>query len=726
MVTIEHILTQAAHAYQGRDYQRAVILCHQALQIDRARADVWYLLGSACLALGRGDDAVQAYTQGAHLRPEDPEFQNALALALAGKGQWTAALPHFGKAVHLRPSSAEAHDNLGLAFKALGRIDEAITCFRAALQLDPRSISAHSNLGVALREKGDLAGAVACLSQALHLEPHAPGIHNNLGLVLEDQGKLDEAEISFREALRLLPGSVEVYNNLGRLLKEQGRTEEAERTFREFVRRRLDLPEAHNSLGLVLLEQGRAEEAELCFRQALDVNSQGADAHNNLGLALREQQRHLEALASFEHALVLRPDSAEVCNNLGMVLRDLEKPRNAEARFRQAIRLVPGRAEFHDNLGLVLREQGKPDEADASFREALRHDPGYANAHSNLGMMQAEAGKLDEAEASFRRAIQLNPNLAEAHYNLGQHQIRLGDFETGWEEHEWRLKVKEKVPSRRNYSGPSWDGSPLNGQTILLHAEQGFGDTIQFVRYSSLVRERGGTVLLECHERLLPLLGRCAEFDQLIAGGSPLPHFDAHAPLMSLPRILGTRLETIPAVVSYLTADPVLIEHWRRELSALSGFKVGIVWQGNPRYAGDRLRSIPLEQFSPLARVEGVRLISLQKGVGCEQLPAFADRFSIIDLGNRLDEISGPFMDTAAVMMTLDLVVTPDTAVAHLAGALGVPVWLALTSLPDPRWLLHREDSPWYPTMRLFRQRERGYWEDVFQRIAAALLNKVS
>lgn len=727
MATIVQILAQAAHAYQAEKYQHAAVLCRQVLEADRTQADAWYLLGSACLALGQHNDAVRAYTQGTQLRPEDREFHNALALALAAQGQWSAAFESFKEVVRLDPASAEAHDNLGLAFRTLGRLDEAINCFHAALQRDPELINAQSNLGLALKEKGDLDGAFACLSRALQLDPYAPGVHNNLGIVLREQGKQAEAESRFRQALRLLPSSIEAHNNLGALLKEQGTHAEAEAIFRQVVRLRPGLPEAHNNLGLVILEQGRAKEAETCFRQAFAIDPQYADAYNNLGLALKEQHKFLEALACLEHALSFKANSPEVCNNLGMVLKDLERLDEAEARLRQAIEVLPARAEFHDNLGLVLREQARFDEAEASFRTALRHNPNYANAHSNLGMMQSDRGDVNEAEASFRHAIQLDPNLAEAHYNLGQHRLRMGDFEAGWEEHEWRLRVKKKVPSRRSYPQPLWDGSPLDGQKILLHAEQGLGDTLQFVRYSKLVRERGGTVLLECAERLHRLLGRCPEIDQLVASGGPLPRFDVHAPLMSLPRIFGTRLETIPAAVPYLSADPALVEYWRCELEPLSGLKVGIVWQGNPKYAGDRLRSIRLEQFASLVRIEGVHLISLQKGAGSEQVPAFAARYrQLTDLGSRLDETSGPFMDTAAVMMNLDLLITPDTAAAHLAGALGVPVWLALTALPEPRWLLDREDSPWYPTVRLFRQAQRGHWNPVFDRMARALASKVS
>jgi hypothetical protein len=273
---------------------------------------------------------------------------------------------------------------------------------------------------------------------------------------------------------------------------------------------------------------------------------------------------------------------------------------------------------------------------------------------------------------------------------------------------------------------PPWDGSPLDGRTILVHAEQGLGDTMQFLRYVPLVRRRGGRVILVCQPPLMRLLSRVPGIERLVAWGEPLPEYDVQVPLMSLPGLFGTTLETVPAEVPYLDAEPALVEAWRHRLGSYAGFQVGIVWQGNPRFRFDRLRSIPLAQFAPLARVPGVHLLSLQKGPGRDQLAALPGSFPVTDLGHQLDETTGAFLDTAAVMKNLDLVITSDTVAAHLAGALGVPVWVALHDVPDWRWLLDREDSPWYPTMRLFRQTRPGQWEEVFERIAAALHRRLA
>ena len=369
-------------------------------------------------------------------------------------------------------------------------------------------------------------------------------------------------------------------------------------------------------------------------------------------------------------------------------------------------------------------EQGELDEAMAHFQQALQIEPYYAEAHNNLGIVLLEQGRTDESLTRFQEAIQLKSDYADAHFNRSATLLLMGHLKQGWPEYEWRSKRKEIAACP--FHQPVWDGAPLAGRTILLHSEQGMGDMMQFIRYAPLVQQYGGRVVFECYEPLIRLLGRCPGIDQIVSKGSVLPEFDVHAPLLSLPGILGTSLATIPASVPYIHADEELIAHWRRELGPSRAFKVGIAWQGNPKFPTDRWRSFRLAQFEPLARLDGVRLFSLQKGPGAEQIGEVADRFAIMDLGRTLDEATGAFMDTAAIMKNLDLVVTSDTSIAHLAGALGVPVWVALPSAPDWRWLLQREDSPWYPTMRLFRQTARGDWDGVFARMAATLQERVT
>ena len=332
-----------------------------------------------------------------------------------------------------------------------------------------------------------------------------------------------------------------------------------------------------------------------------------------------------------------------------------------------------------------------------------------------------EGGRFEEAHGLLKEAVALKPDYAVARMALGQASLLLGRFEEGWPDYEWRWLTPEYAP--RPFAQPRWQGEPVAGRTVLLYAEQGHGDTLQFVRYAALLKARGAAVVVECQPALLELLRRTPGIDRLVPLGGPLPFFDYHAPLLSLPGAFRTTLATVPADVPYLFADPARVAAWRERLAAEPGFKVGLIWQGNPKFTGDRKRSIPLRHYAALAQLPGVRLYSLQRGDGAAQLDALAGAFVVTDLGRAEDEHS--FAETAAMMCALDLVITSDTGPAHLAGGLGVSVWVALTLAPDWRWLAGREDCPWYPTMRLFRQRRPGDWDDVFARLAAALRDRL-
>ena len=433
-------------------------------------------------------------------------------------------------------------------------------------------------------------------------------------------------------------------------------------------------------------QAGRLQAAEQIYRQILAIEPNHADAINLLGVIASQVGQHDAAIDYIQRAIGLNGNAAGFHNNLGEVYHSLRRLPEAVACYRRVVELTPGDATAQNNLGIALNEQGK----------------------------------LDEAAACYRRAIALKPDLADAHWNQSLLWLLTGDFQRGWAEYEWRWKAN--ACQRRDFSQALWDGQPLEGRNILLHAEQGLGDAIQFVRYAPLVKQRGGVVVVECPRPLVPLLASCEGIARLVGRGDELPAFDVQAPLLSLPGIFRTSLRDMPATIPYLFADPGLVQRWRQELGHITGFKVGIAWQGNAKHRLDRDRSIPLACFEPLARYSGVQLLSLQKGAGVEQLPEVTKRFPVMELGSRLED----FMDTAAVLANLDLLVTCDTAVAHLAGALGVPVWVALPLVPDWRWRLDRSDSPWYPTMRLFRQESRGDWQGVFQKIAVAIGEQVA
>jgi Tfp pilus assembly protein PilF len=474
------------------------------------------------------------------------------------------------------------------------------------------------------------------------------------------------------------------------------------------------IPEAME-IGWRCLQQGDWAQAEDIYRQVLAANPGVAQAWYLLGAVQQVRGQLDESVACYDQALRLVPDFAEVHNNLALVLHRQDKRETAVDHLRRAIQVKPDYAEAHNNLGNALHEAGQLDEAAACFRRAVELDPNYAEAHNNLGNALRSARRFDEAVASYDAALVLEPDHAQIHLSRAMAWLEMGDFERGWPEYEWRLKCPEYAI--RSFRQPIWDGTPLDGRTILLYADHGLGDALQFIRYAPLVHARGGRVLVASRRPTARLLASCRGVAQVLVEGEDLPDFDVYAPLMSLPRIFQTTLMCVPALVPYLTPDGDLFARWSRELATLPGFRIGIAWQGNPEYRRDRHRSFPLSRFAPLAQRPGVRLFSLQKGFGSEQKGAIAGRFPLIDLTGQLAD----FMDDAAFVKNLDLVITPDTSLAHLAGSLGVPVWVPMPVVPDWRWLRDRDDSPWYPTMHLFRQKTWGDWDDVFARIAENL-----
>ena len=529
------------------------------------------------------------------------------------------------------------------------------------------------------------------------------------------QGQPQRAAASYEEALRLDPDHVDARVSLGVVRASQGKLDEAIGHWVLALKLRPDHASAHNNLGVALTEQGKLEEARASLEAALRHQPDYAEAAYNLGVLLIKQGLRPEAIARLEEALRLKPDHAQAYNNLGLLLNESGRPAEAAVMLAQAVRLRPSFVEAHNNLGLAYAALGRTELAEASYQEALRLQPGQWELHANLGNLQTDRGRHDEGLACYQRAVCLKPD-SPARWTRALALLANGDFERGFPEYESRWRHTGLI--ERALAQPRWDGAPLEGRTILLHVEQGLGDTLQFIRYASLAKQRGGVVVVECPVSLLPLLSRCPGIDRLVAQGSDFPEFDVHASLLSLPRLCGTTLATIPAEVQYLFPDLETVEHWRHALEAAPGLKVGIAWQGNPEYVNDRFRSVPLAEFEPLARLPGVRLYSLQKGRGTEQLRALAGRFEVSELAADLDATGGAFLETAAIMKNLDLVVCSDSALAHLAGGLGVRVWVALPAVADWRWLRDREDSPWYPSMRLFRQAALGAWGPVFERLA--------
>jgi tetratricopeptide (TPR) repeat protein len=568
-----------------------------------------------------------------------------------------------------------------MVLASLGRIDDAIGAFRRAVSLRPNSPEVLNNLGAALREKKHLDEAINFLQQAITLRPDYPEAFYNLGVALQERGKPDDAIVAFEKATTLRPGYAKPYAHLGGLL----------------------------------LKRDRAAEAADAYRMAVRLSPDSADAWHGLGCAFQHMANHEQAIEHYRKALSLRPDLTDAHYNLGHIAQEAGRAQEAIAHYTRAWSLQPTLVEAANNLAILLSKSEQFVEAERVLNEAVRARPDLATTYNNLGNVLQDMGRYDEAIAAFAKALALKPDYADAKFNQGFLLLARGDLIEGWSCYEARLRRPGLLPDP-GYIQPNWDGSDLNGRTILLHAEQGFGDTIQFVRYAPMVRDRGGHVLLLCPRPLHRLFQGRLVIEKVLGAQDSLPEFDVQCPLLSLPGRFETSLQTIPAPIPYLAADENLKAQWLARLSREPGrLKVGIAWAGNPTHQKDKHRSMPLEALDPLARFKDeVRFISLQKG---EAGGRNQERLDLVDWTGELND----FADTAALIANLDLVIAVDTAVAHLAGAMGKPVWLLLAIPTDWRWLLDRSDSPWYPTARLFRQPTRGDWQTPVNQLADAL-----
>jgi tetratricopeptide (TPR) repeat protein len=477
---------------------------------------------------------------------------------------------------------------------------------------------------------------------------------------------------------------------------------------------------AHILHGMALAHLDRREDALAAFGRAIDCAPDDFEAHANRARLLAAMKRYEQALAGFAEAQFLRPQSADPPFQQGLLLAQMGRREAAIAAYDAALRANPRHFSAANNRGNLLKELGRLDEAFAAYNQAALANPNYSAIRSNRAIVQHWLGRYREARADYETAIKLDPNNLVARFDLGNLLLLQGEFGPGWEGYEYRWSALSLIPFERVLGLPLWAGERLEKKTILLLAEQGLGDTIQFMRYAPLVAERGGRVVVAVRPPLVALTRGLAGVDSVCSTEDPAPKADFCCPLMSLPRIFRTVPATIPAQVPYLAADPERVAHWRAQLGQ-GGRKIGICWQGNPNNPIDRKRSAGLRAFAELAAIPGVRLISLQKDFRQEQIASMSGGLPIETLGDDFDSGPDGFLDTAAVMMALDLVISVDTSIAHLAGALARPVWVALPYVPDWRWLLEREDSPWYPTMRLFRQSRAGDWGAPFARIAEAL-----
>jgi len=596
-----------------------------------------------------------------------------------------------------------------------GQLHEAEALYRAVLAVRPDHFDALHLLGVLKHQSGEPVEALKLIGQALRSNERAASAHSNYGIVLAVLERHQEALEYYNRALALRPDFAQALYNRGNALNALGRIQDALASFERALAVKPDYAEALANRAQILRQLGREPEALASFDRALALMPRDADTFTARGNTHYAMRSYAAALADYERALALRPDAAPLHNNKGNALREFGRPQEALACFDRALALDPGYADAYSNRGNALLELNRPAEALADYDRALARKPDFTYALVNRGNALRYLGRCEEALASLERALALAPELAEAHWNKALLLLSFGDFERGLPEYEWRWR-REGELKPREFAQPLWRGEGLAGRTILLHAEQGFGDSIQMLRYVPMVVAKGGKVVLELPDSLVPLIGRI-DGVAMARRGTPLPAFDKHCPLLGLPLAFGTTLSTIPAAVPYLLAPAERAAKWRALLPREKRPRVGLVWSGKPSHKNDHNRSIALARLAPLLSLPGFDFISLQREYRDADLATLA---TFPNLG-RLEAMLTDFADTAAVIEQLDLVITVDSAVAHLAGAMGKPVWILLSAVLDWRWLLEREDSPWYPSARLFRQPEIDDWASVIARVVREL-----
>ncbi len=607
-----------------------------------------------------------------------------------------------------------------------GRPRDALREFDAALAMVHSFPEAHSNRGVALQELGRLADALAAEDRALSYRSDYVTAHFNRGNILKDLGRSDDAIAAYDRALKGQPAFPEALVNRGMALLDKGEALDAQKDFRRAVTLRPDYIAAHVGTATAYQRLGQVSEALVAIDAALAIDPENRDALLAQGAILNSAGRYADALAVADRLLARNADDGAAHVARSGALWRLKRLDEALAAADTAVRVAPKAHESHTARGIILGELGRFDEVWPVLDTASRLGADGFNFHRTRAVALSEAGRVEQALAAYGQALAAEPHNPLGHHYRSFALLALGDFEEGWAEHEWRLRHTEFSRPEMLKVAPLWKGEDLAGKKVLLYSEQGHGDAIQFVRYAPLVAARGGQVTLLVHGALRRLFAANFPDMDVTDNMAMRSGFDYQAPLMSLAHILGTTDESlIPRDMPYLVADDERIAKWRARLGD-NGFKVGISWQGNPEYPNDRLRSIPLARYAPLAAVPDVRLISLQSFIGLDQLANLPEGMKVETLGEEIVNNPDGFREVAAVMANLDLMIMSDTGPAHLAGALGRPVWVALRERPDWRWMVERSDSPWYPTMRLFRQKTPGDWDGVFTEIAAALADEMA
>ena len=726
---------------QAGQPQQADEICGQILRIDSQHcgyADAQFDLGSLYAGQGRLEEAIDCFRRALQVRPDDASAHYNLGVAFGLLERFEEAVAAYRSAVKARPNYTIAHNNLADALQKRENFEEAIEHYQRAIKLDPQFVDPLYNLANLYREQEEFDKAIEGYQQVVRISPDHTQARNNLGNLLLRKGNVlllkqeyEEAVDAFCRALAINPRLAEAAINQNQALQELGRVAEAIEAGRKALPSCPDSPKLHHNLGTALRMNGEMDAAGECFRRAVELDPDFAEAHSNLGIILHTKGKKDEAIACFHRAIELDPANADAHNNLGVARGMGENAKKKDldegvACYRRTLEFNPDCIEAHYNLGNVLLRQEKLDEAKACYERTIELDPDCIAAHNDLATILYEHGDLDGARYHYEYALRLNPEY-HANWNYALYQLLQGDFENGWKNYEWRWETEAR---ERDFAHPEWDGSPLAGKRILVFAEQGVGDEIMFAQCLPEIIDQAAECLVECNPRLVPLFARsfpkakvlARPIDTMLDESGCLPGIDLQAALDSLPRYLRANLDAFPQPESYLHPNAQLREKWQSRFAELgAGLKVGISWRGGNKKATRRVRSSTLDRWADLFAVEGVHFINLQYG-DCRQEIEDAHE----SLGVRIHdwEDADPLKDMdnfAAQISALDLVISIDNSTVHMAGSLGIPTWVLLPTPPDWRWMLDREDTPWYPSLRLLRQPQPGEWAPVFRRAANEL-----
>lgn len=630
----------------------------------------------------------------------------------------SAAIPMASTAMNPALDRLRGGLQEALALHKKGQLAEAQLIYDTVLSIEPRNFDALHLSGVIAAQSRNPALAVEFIGKAIAVNGRNAGARNNRGLALAELGRWHAALADYDEAVAINAGFAEAHFNRGNVLCALQQPEAALASYDRAIAIKADYAEAHSNRGVVLSVLRQFAAALASYDRAIAIKPDHAEAHSSRGVVLGALGQWDAALASCERAIAIRADYAEAHSNRGLALGELGQWDSALASYDRAIAIKADHAEAYFNRANLLRDISRPQAALADYTQAIAIKPDYAEAYSNRGNLLRDLKQLAAALTNYDQAIAIKPDYAEAHANKSTALLLSGDFDNGWLEYEWRSKRADTASAaERGFPQPPWRGEDsISGKTILLHCEQGLGDTLQFCRYATLAAAMGARVILEVQEPLVSLLCGLEGVAQVVAKGSALPDFDRHCPLLSMPRALGTKLDTVPSSKRYLGSDARRVAQWSARLGERTCPRVGLAWSGNPNHAHDHERSVPLSDLTGHLP-DGLQYVSLQREVRERDRRALQLSGNISNFADDLD-----FDNTAALVECLDLVVSVDTSLAHLSAAMGKTTWILLPFVPDWRWLLDRDDSPWYPSVKLYRQDKRGDWNGPFERLGTDLI----